>query len=318
MSSHEQRLADLLRSAMRSVVPFLDDPTVLHISVSPDGSIWVERFGHGAENAGVAAGPGEIEAAVRIVATQCGQVVTRDASRLAAVLPSGERFQGFLPPTVRQPACEIRKRPARIFTLDEYLEAGIMTGTQKAVIAAAVHERKNIVVAGSTGSGKTTLLNAILHELRGTSDHILTLEDVPELQVAAPYCLALYTTKGQTTLTHLVSDALRCNPTRIIVGEVRGAECLDVLDVWNTGHPGGLLSIHADPGKALRRMESLIRRAPLTVPLPQEELRELIADAVDIVVDIQRVNGAPGRRVTAVTACRGLNEHGRYDTEKIA
>jgi type IV secretion system protein VirB11 len=317
-AGHAQRLADLLQSAMNPLVPWLEDPTVLHLSVSHTGAVWVERFGQGAQPTGMTMTPVQTEQVIRLVASQCGHVVTREQSRLAAVLPSGERFQGFVPPTVRAPALEIRKRPTQIYTLDDYWQAEIMTQVQATYLREAIPKRQNVVVAGGTGSGKTTLLNASLHELRDDPGHIVTLEDVPELQVSAPYHLALYTVPGQTTLTQLVSDCLRCNPTRVIVGEVRGAEALDVLDVWNTGHPGGLLSLHADPGKALRRLESLIRRAPLTVPLPQEELRNLIGEAVDLIVDITRVVGAPGRRVQAITACHGVDTHGQYLLEVIA
>lgn len=315
---HTQRLAELLRSAMSPLVPLLEDPAVLHLSVSHTGAVWAERFGQGAQPTGIVMTTTQTEQVIRLVASQCGQVVTREQSRLAAVLPSGERFQGFVPPTVRAPAVEIRKRPSQIYTLEDYCEAQILTRSQATCLQEAIRARKNIVVAGGTGSGKTTLLNALLHELHDDAGHAVTLEDVPELQVSAPYYLALYTVPGQTTLTDLVRDSLRCNPARVIVGEVRGAEALDVLDVWNTGHPGGLLSVHADPGKTLRRLESLIRRAPLTVPLPQDELRTLIAEAVDLMVDITRVGGAPGRRVTAVTACHGVDAHGQYRSEVVA
>jgi type IV secretion system protein VirB11 len=302
---------------MSPLLPLLEDASVLHLSVSHTGAVWAERFGQGAQPTGITMTPAQTEQVIRLVASQCGHVVTREQSRLAAVLPSGERFQGFVPPTVHDPAFEIRKRPSQVYPLEAYVEADIVTEAQAVCLRDAVRARENIVVAGGTGSGKSTLLNALLHELRSYTGHVVTLEDVPELQVAAPYYLALYTVPGQTTLTNLVSDCLRCNPARVIVGEVRGSEALDVLDVWNTGHPGGMLSIHADPGKALRRLESLIRRAPLTVPLPQEELRELIADAVDVIVDIERVEGAPGRRVTGVTACHGIDERGRYVLEVL-
>jgi len=311
------RLADLLRGAMSPLLPLLDDPGVLHISVSHTGAIWAERFGQDAYDTQTRLTPGQAEQAIRLIATHVGQVATREHSRLQAVLPSGERAQCFLPPTVAAPALEIRKHPARIYTLDEYVGAGIVTAGQAAVMRDAVRARKNIVVAGGTGSGKTTLLNALLDLLREETAHIVTLEDTAELQCAAPYYLALYTIPGVTTLTHLVSDALRCSPSRVIIGEVRGPEALDFLDVLNTGHPGGMLSIHADPGKALRRMEALRRRALLTMPLPMDEMRALIADVIHVMIDIVRVPGAPGRRVQGITACRGLDAHGQYVLEPL-
>jgi type IV secretion system protein VirB11 len=318
MTPQAQRLADLLKSAMRTIAPLVEDPEVLHLSVSHTGQMWAERFGTGAEDTGIMVPQTETEAVIRLVASYCGAVVTRESPRLAAILPSGERFQAFVPPVVRAPAFELRKRPTRIFTLGQYVATGIMTEVQAEVIRRAIRERKNIAVAGGTSSGKTTLLNACLYELKDAQDHVITLEDVPELQIAAPHYLALFTVPGQITLTDLVADCLRCNPTRVIVGEVRGAEALDVLDVWNTGHPGGMMSLHANRGMALERLESLVRRAPLRVPLPHEEIKRLIAEAIDVLVDIERAPGAPGRRVTAVTACHGLQSNNSYHLEVLA
>lgn len=316
-TAHTERLSALLSRNLGKLAGILADPSVLHISVTPSGLVFVTRFGEPTRPEGMTLSATERESIIRLVSTHAGRCTTDAACRLTTILPDGERFQAFVPPAVSAPAFEIRKRPARVYTLEEYLHVGIATQAQADVLTAAVRARNNIVVAGGGGTGKTTLLNALLHQLSHTAEHIVTLEDTPELQVDAPYWLALYTVPGQSTMTELVEDALRCSPSRIIVGEIRTGAALDVLDAWNTGHPGGLLSLHADPGRALQRLESLIRRAVnLATNLSLEEIRSLIADSVNVIVEMTHTPGAPGRRITAIQRCHGLS-NGHYTLEDI-
>jgi type IV secretion system protein VirB11 len=317
MTQQAQRLHDILYRNLGALADLLADPTVLHISVIPSGAIWVERFGRAPEIQRTTLAVSERDSIIRLISTAAGRATTEASCRLSTIMPDGERFQAFIPPAAVAPTFEIRKRPAQIYTLGEYVEAQMMSERQAAVIATAIGEKANIIVSGGTGTGKTTLLNGLLDLLAGTVEHIVTGEDTPELQVGAPYHTAIYTVPGQSTMTEVVADMLRCNPSRIIIGEVRGPEALDVLDAWNTGHPGGMLSLHADPGKTGRRLESLIRRAPLTAPLPLEELRALIADAVHYIVDIVRTPDAPGRQVQSVTRWLGLDADNNYRMEVL-
>jgi type IV secretion system protein VirB11 len=168
-----------------------------------------------------------------------------------------------------------------------------------------VRERRNIVVAGGTSSGKTTLVNALLAEVASLGERVLILEDTRELRCAAEDVVALRTKPGVASLADLVRSTLRLRPDRIIVGEVRGAEALDMLKAWNTGHPGGLTTVHANSAEAaLTRLEQLIQEAVVTVPRP------LIAEAIDLIVFIKGRGGE--RRVDSILELIGLDENGSY------
>ena len=175
----------------------------------------------------------------------------------------------------------IRKPAVAVFTLDDYAAAGIMTSTQAVVLRRAVAERRNILVAGGTSTGKTTLTNALLAEVAKTADRVVLIEDTRELQCQAPNLVALRTKDGVVSLSDLVRSSLRLRPDRIPIGEVRGAEALDLLKAWGTGHPGGIGTIHAGTGiGALRRLEQLIQEAVITVP------RALIAETINVVAGL--------------------------------
>ena len=183
-----------------------------------------------------------------------------------------------MPPVVAAPTFAIRKPAVAVFTLDDYVAAGVIGKEQAAILRAAVATRKNILVAGGTSTGKTTLVNALLAEVAKTSDRVILIEDTRELQCAAPNLVSLRTKDGAATLSDLVRSSLRLRPDRIPVGEVRGAEALDLLKAWGTGHPGGVGTIHAGSALgALRRLEQLIQEAVVTVP------RALIAETIQIV-----------------------------------
>jgi type IV secretion system protein VirB11 len=168
-----------------------------------------------------------------------------------------------------------------------------------------VNDRRNIVIAGGTSSGKTTLANALLAEIATRDERVITLEDTRELQCAAPDCVNLRTKPGVANLAALVRSTLRLRPDRIIVGEVRGAEALDMLKSWNTGHPGGIATVHANSARAaLYRIEQLIQEAVVTVP------RRLIAEAIDLVVFIEGRGSA--RRIGSTAQMQGLDANGDY------
>lgn len=276
-----------LRQAMGPVIAAaLGEPAVVEVMVNPDGRIWVDRMGRGRAFSGQSMSPADAERILRLVADHMGEVVTQDEPLLSATLPrTGERFQGVFMPVAGAPSFTIRKRPAKIFRLEDYVRDGFMTPAQARILRSAVAERANILIAGGTGSGKTTLANAILAEPAFANDRVLIAEDTPELQCSALDQIALLTrrTTPPITMTDLVRAALRLRPDRIVIGEVRDGSALDMLKAWNTGHPGGLATLHANSAEeALSRLEDLIGEVAATVPY------RAIGQAIDLIAFIRR------------------------------
>jgi P-type conjugative transfer ATPase TrbB len=297
----------MLRSALGpQIAEWLDDASVVDIMLNPDGRLWLDRLTSGLEDAGARLSPEDGERIVRLVAHHVGAEVHPGAPRVSAELPeTGERFEGLLPPVVAAPAFAIRKPAVAVFTLDDYVAAGIMGPRQAAILRAAVVERSNILVAGGTSTGKTTVVNALLAEVARTNDRIVLIEDTRELQCAAPNLIALRTKEGVATLSELVRSSLRLRPDRIPIGEVRGSEALDLLKAWGTGHPGGVGTIHAGSALgALRRLEQLIQEAVVTVP------RAMIAETIQIIAVL--AGRGSERRLIELAAVQGLTESGDY------
>lgn len=295
------RGARMLRTALGpSIAAWLDDPAIIEVMLNPDGRLWVDRLGEGIADTGMTLAAADGERIVRLVAHHVGAEVHAKAPRVSAELPeSGERFEGLLPPVVAGPAFAIRKPAVAVFTLDDYAASGIMSAAQAAELRRAVESRANILVAGGTGTGKTTLTNALLAEVAKTSDRVVLIEDTRELQCAAPNLVAMRTKDGVISLSDLVRSSLRLRPDRIPIGEVRGAEALDLLKAWGTGHPGGIGTIHAGTALgALRRMEQLIQEAVVTVP------RALIAETINLIAVL--VRDGHGRRLAELARVEGL------------
>jgi type IV secretion system protein VirB11 len=311
-SSHQkpeaiQRGARMLRTALGSAIArFLEDPAVVEVMLNPDGRIWIDRLSQGLSDTGETLSPADGERIVRLVAHHVGAEVHARSPRVSAELPeTGERFEGLLPPVVAAPAFAIRKPAVAVFTLDDYVAAGIMSADQAATLRAAVASRANILVAGGTSTGKTTLTNALLAEVAKSADRVVIIEDTRELQCAAPNLVSMRTKEGVVTLSDLVRSSLRLRPDRIPIGEVRGSEALDLLKAWGTGHPGGVGTIHAGTGiGALRRLEQLIQEAVVTVP------RALIAETIDLVAVLSGRGSA--RRLTELARVEGLGPDGDY------
>ncbi|KFL46763.1 conjugal transfer protein TrbB [Sphingobium sp. ba1] len=297
----------MLRTALGSaIIGWLDDAGVIEIMLNPDGHIWIDRLGEGLSDTGACLSAADGERIIRLVAHHVGAEVHDGAPRVSAELPdTGERFEGLLPPVVQSPTFAIRKPAVAVFTLEDYVAANTMSARQADILAQAVSTRQNILVAGGTGTGKTTLTNALLAEVARTTDRIVLIEDTRELQCTSPNLIAMRTKDGVATLSDLVRSALRLRPDRIPIGEVRGAEALDLIKAWGTGHPGGIGTIHAGSGMgALRRMEQLIQEAVVTVP------RALIADTIDIVAVL--VRDGHGRRLAELVRVDGLDPRGEY------
>jgi type IV secretion system protein VirB11 len=292
----------MLRTALGpAIAGFLEDPSIVEVMLNPDGRLWIDRLSGGLEDSGRTMSAADGERIVRLVAHHVGAEVHSEKPRVSAELPeTGERFEGLLPPVVAAPAFAIRKPAIAVFTLNDYVAAGIMLSGQAAALRAAVADRKNILVAGGTSTGKTTLTNALLAEIAGTTDRVVLIEDTRELQCRAPNLVALRTKDGVASLSDLVRSSLRLRPDRIPIGEVRGAEALDLLKAWGTGHPGGIGTIHAGTALgALRRLEQLIQEAVVTVP------RALIAETIDLVA-VLRGRGSE-RRLSELAFVAGLD-----------
>ncbi len=308
----------MLRTAMGpDIAAALADPLVVEVMVNPDGALRLDRLGAGRFDTGKILEPAQVERIIRLVASHVRAEVHGAAPIVSAELPphgdglAGERFEGVLPPVALGPCFSIRKPASRIYTLTDYVADGILTAEAARFLSLAVVERRNILVAGGTSSGKTTLANALLAELAAQDERVILIEDTRELQCAAPDTVALRTRlaganlAGGVSMADLVRSTLRLRPDRIIVGEVRGAEALDMLKAWNTGHPGGIATVHANSAAAaLYRLEQLIQEAVVTVP------RRLIAEAIDMVVFISGRGTA--RRIDALLSVEGLDGSGDY------
>ncbi len=306
----QQRLLQMLATALGNhIVALMDDPGVVEIMLNPDGCLWIDRLGQGRENTGYKIAPADAQRVVELVASSTGSVCSEETPLISAELPgSGNRFQGVLPPVTSTPIFTIRKKALMVFDLKDYVAKEILTETQKEKITEAVQQKKNILIVGGTGSGKTTLANAVLNEVAQTQDRCIIIEDTLELQCTAPDTVFMRS-RDHVSMNDLLKSTMRLRPDRIIVGEVRGAEALTLLKAWNTGHPGGVATVHANSAKGgLTRIEQLIQEA---IPTPQ---KELIAEAINIVIFIERFKHS--RRVSEIMQVTGF-ENGYYITQPV-
>lgn len=297
----------MLRTALGpAIAAWLEDPAVVEVMLNPDGRLWIDRLSTGLAETGQHLAAADGERIVRLVAHHVGAEVHAGSPRVSAELPeTGERFEGLLPPVVTAPTFAIRKPAVAVFSLEDYVGSGIMTTGEACSLREAVAQRRNILVAGGTSTGKTTLANALLAEVAKTTDRVVLIEDTRELQCPAPNLVALRTKDGVASLSDLVRSSLRLRPDRIPIGEVRGAEALDLLKAWGTGHPGGIGTIHAGSALgALRRLEQLIQEAVVTVP------RALIAETIDLIAVLSGRGIA--RRLTELGCVDGLASNGDY------
>jgi type IV secretion system protein VirB11 len=315
--SRDRRRAMLRTALGPRIAAALADPAVIEVMVNPDGSLRLDRLGEGIIDTGHNLDPAAIERVIRLVASYVRVEAHEHNPIVSAELPphgegrAGERFEGLLPPVSRAPCFAIRKPAAKVFTLEDYVSERILSPIQAEILKKAVRERRNLLIAGGTSSGKTTLANALLAEIAGFGERVVLIEDTRELQCAAPDCVALRTKSGVVSLADLVRSTLRLRPDRIIVGEVRGPEALDLLKAWNTGHPGGVATVHANSAHAaLYRLEQLIQEAIAIPP------RRLIAEAIDIVVFI--AGRGLTRQVQAIAKVEGLDGSGDYRLAELS
>src|SRR4051812_17342767 len=284
--------------------PLLHDPDVDEVMVNGAGPVWVEREGRLEQTDVAFASDDDVRHAIERILAPLGRRVDEAEPLCDARLPDGSRVNVVIPPLALDgPVLTIRRFRRRGFTGDELVANGTLTRPLLDFLARAVRARATVLVCGGTGSGKTTTLNA-LSSFIGAGERVITIEDAAELRLRQPHVIRLEARppnlegRGEVTIRRLVRNALRMRPDRIVVGEVRGPEALDMLTALSTGHDGSLCTIHAGtPTEALRRIETLALMAD--VGLPHAALREQVADAFDLVVCQARAADGT-RRVTEV------------------
>lgn len=308
LRSHPRLVRKLQEALGDHLCVALDDATVVEIMLNPDGKLFIERLGHGVAPAGEMSSAAA-EMVIGTVAHALQSEVDTEQPIISGELPiGGHRFEGLLPPVVAKPAFTIRRRASRLIPLDEYVRSGVMTEYQASTIRSAISSRLNIIISGGTGSGKTTLANAVIDEIvkSAPEDRLVILEDTAEIQCGAQNAVLLHTS-DTVDMARLLKSTMRLRPDRIVVGEVRDGAALTLLKAWNTGHPRGVATIHSNTAmSALRRLEQL------TAEASQQPMHEVIGEAVDLVVSIERT--PRGRRVRDVIQVERF-AGGQYEIE---
>jgi pilus assembly protein CpaF len=299
----------------------LADETVSEIMVIDRQTVYVERKGR-LEQVPVGFGSdGALRSIIERIIMPLGRRVDESQPLCDARLKDGSRVNVIIPPlALRGPTVTIRKFPKKPLSLDKLVEVGALSDEIKRFLIRSVRAHKNIIISGGTGSGKTTLLNA-LSQYIDSSERIITIEDSAELQLQQPHVVRLETRpanfegQGAFTIRDLVINALRMRPDRIVVGECRAGEAMDMLQAMNTGHDGSLTTLHANnPHEAVSRLETLCLMAD--VELPVKAIRTQIANAVHVVVQASRL-GDGSRKVTAVSGVTGLTDSGEVNLHPL-
>lgn len=286
----QRRLCEKLYQDLGStIVDCLSDKKIHEIMLNPDGQLWIDNHEEGLLSIAHIP-PTQVFSIIHAIAGIHNSVITQHNPQLEARLPffkymQGQRFIAQIPPIVSAPSFTIRKRAEIVYTLDDYLQSDRLTKKQDFVLRDLIKNRKNILIAGGPGAGKTALINALILEALHQDDkqRLLILEDLPELQCPSSNKVAMLTS-SMVNMTALVRMAMRMRPDRILIGEVRGAEALDMLKAWNTGCPGGICTVHANSAQeAIQRILDLAMENRLTAPPWQ-----LVAQTIDTIVSINR------------------------------
>ena len=300
----------ILSRYLRDVSPWLADPEVIEIMANPDGSIFVERLGSGIARVGNIA-PDVASMIVRHMGASQNMEVSATTPIVSGELPGGgHRFEGLTPPTVSEATFSIRRHAANLFPLSSYVERDALSSAARDCLIEAITAKANILLVGSTGSGKTTFLNALIHALEEIEPdaRLLIIEDTREIRTDMENAVFLKSTP-EVDATRILKSCMRLRPDRILVGEVRDGAALAMLKAWNTGHPGGMASIHANSASdALLRIDQLVGEVSVQ---PQNEV---IASAVDLVVFLTR--GPKGPLVQEIRKVVGYD--GRFITEEVS
>lgn len=301
-----RNLEKLRREMGADIRKAMDDPRIVEVMLNPDGSVWTDKMGIGMESL---CKMKEVDALQMLgtIAHMLGTVINYHHPKVEGELPGdGSRVEGVIPPIVPHPVFNIRKRASSVYALEQYVMEGRSTGEDIGLLREAILSRKNILVVGGTGTGKTTFVNAIINEMKLlTPQHrLIILEDTPELQCTMDNFIPMRT-NSDVSMQELLKITMRQRPDRIIIGEVRGKEALDMLKAWNTGHPGGVCTVHANDARAgLLRIEQLISEVSET------PMRDLVAEAIDMVVFLVR-DPQIGPKVSELISVEGVID-GQY------
>lgn len=334
--AHERRLEKLARECGSVMGNALRDPSVIEVMLNPDGKLWIDQLGVGMSYTGHIIETSQAESILSTCASILNTAITYDTPILEGEFPLDEsRLEGLISPIVRKPTFAIRKPASRVFTLEDYVSAGIIKPLSKVVrahhaidafnsgfktpldaIRKAISLRKNILIVGGTSSGKTTLTNAILHEisLLCPKDRVVVIQDTNELQVNIENTVLLKTSET-VKMPRLLKATMRLRPDRIVVGEVRGGEVETLLKAWNSGHPGGTTTVHADTAeKGLKKLVEY--STEVENPAPHHVLCERVAEAVNLVLFIESIDVKPGRQVAEISVVKEFRD-GKFYLEPI-
>jgi type IV secretion system protein VirB11 len=302
LDERTQRIHDKLERELGPIIMAgLKDKDVVEIMLNSDGKIWIEAHGKGMYEAGVMNRP-MAESLLGTIAAALGTTITRESPILEGELPlDGSRFEGVIPPIVAFPTFAIRKKAIKVFPLSDYVASGTLTQNQVDKIEELVVAHKNILIVGGTGSGKTTLTNAVIDAITRLTpkDRLNIMEDTSEIQCNTPNKVILRSS-ATVSMQMLLKVMMRMRPDRIIVGEVRGGEALALLKAWNTGHPGGIATVHANNAEA-----ALVRIEQLIAEVSQNPMPQLVAEAVNAIISIKRV--PQGRKVEEILLVDGYD-----------
>ncbi len=314
-----ERIANKIQEELGPINDLIKDETVIDIMYNPDGRLWTERYGIGKYLEPVKYPVSKAALVIRSIASYNNIVIGEEKPLISATLPTGQRFQGFINPVVEAPAFSIRCNRSLNITLDDYIPYA-MTSTTKDFLSEALGNKENIILSGGTGSGKTTFCNALLDELYriAPDDRIALMEEVPEIQLKHKNIICERMSEAYCPYTALLRANLRANPDRIILGELRGGEALDLLKSWNTGHPGGVTTLHANFARsALTRFETMILESKDAANLNILAVRSYVAEAVNIVVQIDRKCGEKPKIKEIIRVENYLDNEGNYIITKV-
>lgn len=295
-----QSKIDYINWNFRELKEYLEDDNVNEIAVNDNGEVWIATFTKGWVDTGKRLDKKTILSLMQVVADYREIIVDEVNPILETEFYDGSRFSGTIEP-ISSPSFNLRKHSKLVFTLDDYIKQGNITNEQKKIIQEYILNKKNILVVGATGSGKTTFANACIQEIAEVDDRVVIVEDTKEIQCMVKNNLRLISNKNNT-IVQILQHCMRRTPERLIVGEVRGKEALYLLTAWNSGHGGGICTIHSESAlKGLRQLEQYIMQGSVN---PQQEM---IADNINLIVVLKKVNGK--RKIVEMKKMIGLNNN---------